>query len=190
MSCICKRLESIPSVVITWFPGHHDNPNIPSADNLAKAASTLPLPPVNITYTWVEASCVLDEWIGEMWNKEWQTHPTCSYQRMFSVHKGTGNFCKTRRLDTAISRLRLMQTKLNAGKFKIGLHSDGLCETCGVLKDGIHFLIECVETTTLREKLKEITERLNLKWGYADLLNNQGTINEIAKYIIENDIEI
>ena len=66
----------------------------------------------------------------------------------------------------------------------------GLCETCGVLKDGIHFLIECVETTTLREKLKEITERLNLKWGYADLLNNQGTINEIAKYIIENDIEI
>ena len=83
-----------------------------------------------------------------------------------------------------------MQTKLNAGKFKIGLHRDGLCEACGVLQDGNHFILECVETTTLREKLKEITERLNLKWSYADILSNQCTINEIAKYIMEHELEI
>ena len=70
------------------------------------------------------------------------------------------------------------------------MHSDGLCETCGVLQDGNHLILECVETTTLREKLKEITERLNLKWSNADLLSNQCTINEIAKYIMGHELEI
>ena len=190
INSITKQLTELKLVSISWLPGHHGNPNIPSADKLSKLSADLPYPPVNISFTSAEATCVLEEWIESMWNKEWQENIKCSYQKIFNLSKHHEFIFKSRWVDTAISRLRLCQTKLNGGKFKIGQHEDGLCLACGVLEDGHHFILNCVRTINLRIKLKDIAEKEKVNWNYADLLNNKEVVLAIAEYIVENDVEV
>src|SRR5437867_2963173 len=189
ISSICNQLKTFTSITITWFPGHFAG-NFPSADKLAREAAVLPSPSVPITFTCSEATCMLEEWIVGLWNKEWEEKPSCSYQKLFKLRKKNDCFSDTRRLDTAISRLRLMQTKLNAGKYKIGMHVDGACSSCGVLQDGIHFVMECVETTNLRDELKKLSLKYSINWSFAELLSHQESIKAIAKYIMNNNVEI
>ena len=141
ISSICSILVNFTSVTIFWFPGHPDV-NIPSADSLAKEAAMIPSFAYPVVFTCAEATCVLEEWMRVLWNREWEENSNCSYQKIFKVKMNKGRALKSRKLDTAINRLRLLQTKLNGGKFKIGLHPDGKCVSCGVLQDGTHFLFD------------------------------------------------
>jgi len=51
-----------------------------------------------------------------LWNREWEENSNCSYQKIFKVKMNKGRALKSRKLDTAINRQRLLQTKLNGGK--------------------------------------------------------------------------
>ncbi len=190
INTITKHLSGLKSISISWLPGHLENANIPSADKIAKLSADLPYPPVNISYTCAEATCVLEEWVEGLWNNEWRENIKCSYQKIFKLNKGHEFTFKSRRIDTAISRLRLCQTRLNSGKFKIGQHEDGLCLSCGVMEDGYHFIFNCVRTVNLRIKLREIAEKGNVKWNFADVLSNKESIIAIAEYIVRNNIEV
>ena len=84
--------------------------------------------------------------------------------------------------------MRLMQTNLNAGRFKIGLHQDGMCSTCGVAEDGVHFLMACRDTKDLRDQILKTTKNIN--FNFPELMSNLETVNIIAKYILENKVNM
>ena len=189
ISKICNLLAQYKPVNISWLPGH-SNANIPSVDYSAKQAAYAPTLATHVTFTCTEATCVLEGWIRDLWNREWDEKPSCSYQRMFKTRKKKKCVLKTRNLDSAINRIRLMQTKLNGGKYKIGLHPDGKCNSCQVLQDCNHFIFECTDTVELREKLKKLSIKHSICWDFENILSHHATINEIAKYIVDNKVEI
>src|SRR6266516_2034576 len=107
------------------------------------------------------------------------------YQKTFQLRSSYSSFSNIRRLDSAITRLRLMQTNLNAGRFKLGLHQDGLCTTCGVAEDGVHFIMFCSDTKDLRDQLStQNYEKDKLEFPY--VMTNIETVKIIAKYILIN----
>ncbi len=185
---ICTILNSLNGVLLSWFPGHCNNSNILTTDLAAKSASNSLINPIQIKYTCSEAIYVLEEWIEGLWMKDWESKQTCSYQKTFKLRSSSVSFSKIRRLDTAISRMRLMQTNLNAGRFKIGLHQDGMCSTCGVAEDGVHFLMACRDTKDLRDQLLKTTKKIN--FSFPELMSNLETVNIIAKYILENKVNM
>ena len=74
---------------------------------------------------------------------------------MYGLEKGGYQYeNRRRREETILNRIRLLQTKLNSGLQKIGLHKDGRCDTCNLRQDLEHFVFECVETLEMREKIK------------------------------------
>src|SRR6266516_5761591 len=110
------------------------------------------------------------------------------YQKTFQLRSSYSSFSNIRRLDSAITRLRLMQTNLNAGRFKLGLHQDGMCTTCGVAEDGVHFIMFCSDTKDLRDQLLKTTKKIN--WNFPYVMTNIETVKIIAKYILINKSRI
>jgi len=192
ISTICSYLKIFQHLTLTWFPGHCENINILFTDKSAKSAARDPNPPPFIEYSTTEAIGVVEEWIRSKWCKEWEDNPKCTYQTVFKLQRTTINYTLTRRAETAISRLRLQQTKLNWGKFKLGLHYDGCCESCGIKQDGEHFVMKCNETQDLREQLITYQRSLAkpITWSYSDLISYPETVGIIAKYIVINNIEV
>src|SRR6266516_462930 len=158
---ICIILNSLNDILLSWFPGHCSNSNILFTDLAAKSASHSLINPIQIKFTCSEAIYVLEEWIKGLWKKDWKSKQTCSYQKTFQLRSSYSSFSNIRRLDSAISRLRLMQTNLNAGRFKLGLHQDGLCTTCGVAEDRVHFTMFCSDTKDLRDQLLKTMKKIN-----------------------------
>ena len=96
---------------------------------------------------------------------------------------------ESRKKDTIINRIRLQQTRLKAGKFKIGLHVDGLCSKCGMEEDAIHFLLHCKDTEELRENLKNFYGE-GINWDFQYLISDQNAIQIIADFITMKNIEV
>ena len=192
ISTICSYLKSLQQVFLTWLPGHCENSNILFTDKSAKSAARDPNPPLSIEYSTSEAIGVLEEWIRSKWCKEWEKYPKCTYQTIFKLQRTTTNYALTRRSETAISRLRLQQTKLNWGKYKLGYHNDGCCDSCGTKQDGEHFLMKCKETQELRDQIKTCKGSLakTTPWTYSELISHPETVKIIAKYIETKKIEV
>ena len=90
---------------------------------------------------------------------------------------------------TVVNRFRLMQTRLKADMFKIDLHEDGRCETCGIPQDCIHFILYCPDTEILRRNIK-IVYPSSKPWTYSNLLSDSGALNILVEYVISNNIQI
>ena len=132
---------------------------------------------------------MVDEWSYSQWYERWKSNPTCSYQRLFTPYKGFRSSIKSRRKETIINRLRLNQTKLVGDKFKVGLADDERCPDCNIIQNGIHLLINCIATETLRDKIKTVFKK-EKPWSYAELLTDRTVYNIIADFIIENEIQV
>jgi len=187
---ICNIISSLNNnnIILKWLPGHSNVTDFLKTDQLAKMATNSDIIH-HINFSRNEAIQLVDEWIWKTWECDWQTNQTCKYQTMFSVSKNYLHFNMSRRKCTIITRLRLMQCKLNAGLFKIGLHRDGLCTTCGVLQDGVHLLMECIETEPLRIKLKKNIRNLK-NWNYQFLVSDPLSVNLITEFLIKNNFDI
>ena len=83
----------------------------------------------------------------------------------------------------------MLQSKLNGGLFKIGLHHDGFCNTCGVIEDNLHFLTECTKTEELRNQIKTQIQITPVKWSYNELTSNKEILDLIVKFIIAKNID-
>jgi len=94
-----------------------------------------------------------------------------------------------RKNEIIINRIRMLQTRLNAGLFKIGLHEDGCCDVCGKLQDCIHFLMECLNTEELRKELNNIPH-IGTKWSFQELVSDPEAVQIIIKYINQKEVEI
>ena len=111
------------------------------------------------------------------------------YSNVFKMESKYQKINLIRKSECIINRLRLMQTRLNADLFKIGLHADGLCSTCGVLQDCTHFILDCQDSENLRSNIKK-SYTVSKPWKYDNLLSDPGVINIIIKYVTTNNILI
>jgi ribonuclease HI len=191
MQEICQVLANLHAHKITliWMPGHYNHPFIQKADESAKlATSLLQIPP--ISYTKDEIILLLENWIWTRWQKEWSRESICCYQEVFASCKNYSfRFNLSRKREVTISRLRLMQSRLNSGLKKINLHVNGHCEECGVLETTEHFINECLKTKQLRDNLRQVLGSSRI-WKLEEILSNPSSIMTITDYIIENRIKI
>jgi len=187
---ICDTISLLKghNFVLKWFPGHCKNSYIDKSDQLAKASAFLATT-TDINFTRDEATYVVKEWIWDSWMKEWESEPVTTYQKMFQIKRKYKKFQLSRKAERIINRFRLLQTRLNAGLFKIGLHADGICTTCGTTQDCFHFIMECIDTEKLRNDIKihYSSEKL---WTYPNLLSDPGVMDILTKYVLENKIAI
>ena len=88
-----------------------------------------------------------------------------------------------------ITRIRLQQIKQNSGLHKIGLHADGLCETCKVPQTGQHIITECINTKDLQNEIANNSPGGKLP-TYEVILNNPVIMDYLADYLIQNEMNI
>src|SRR2546425_7685247 len=179
---------AITKVQLIWVPGHTQNSPLSPADRLAKWASSATGSFQVIKYSSYEIQVELDKWGIKRWYKEWKDNSSCVYQETFNPAPHPVLFSEIRAKDTVIHRLRLLQKKLNSGMFKIGLHRDGLCGTCGVKQDGFHLVMECKDTEDMRNNLKG---RWNpqIDWNFSNIVSDKIIVSMIADYILKKNIE-
>jgi len=173
---------------LIWLPGHANHPFLKSINFSAKSAAQEITPPgFNITNQ--EILLGVDAWAQGKWAQNWKLSPTCSYQKMANLRKSCFYFTKSRKKETIINRLRLMQTKLKGGLAKIGLEQEANCSTCGVLQNGPHLILECKETEQLRVLLRA-NKPSNIKWEFFELLSDTKLATIVADYVLEHNISI
>ena len=180
--------NSITNLQIIWFPGHYDNVHLRTIDNAAKTASKLQISH-GISFTRDEALLGVDEWINGIWQESWTSNPTCTYQRLFTLSKRISPVIGSRKKDTIISRIRMQQTRLNAGKVEIGLHHDGLCQTRGVEQDAMHYILNCNATGELRENIIRFCGQ-GISWNFQTLISDRNVAGIIADFIIASNTEV
>ena len=93
---------------------------------------------------------------------------------------------KSRRLETAMARLRIGHSRLKAHLFRFGLTADPNCTTCGVPENTKHILVECFRTRRERGAMFLKLVRLGIRTPTTKLLLGGGdfdltTQNEIRK---------
>lgn len=191
---ICKLISDnhFQKISLAWLPGHSNNTYINTVDLLAKSAASL-INPQTISYTSPEAILVVDEWIKRRWHEDWKKTPTCEYQKSFGLRGKVPSFSSNRIKDCIFSRLRLCQTKLNHGLFKIGVIDNDLCDVCCVKEDGAHLLFECLKTESLRDELNKLTvldKQILVKHDLERLLSSIPAANIIIRYLIKNNISV
>ncbi len=172
---------------IIWLPSSSDCFFFHFVDSLAsKAASLTSTTPLN--WTWQEVVPLTDRWMWRSWMKDWGERPDGSYQSTYSPSQSKSTCYMSRRFEIIANRIKLLQSKLNGCLFKVGLHPDGKCSTCGVMEDNHHFLMNCVKTEDIRCEIKKYTDTNPVKWSYGDLTINKEVLNIVVKYIISNNI--
>ena len=180
---------SYSKVQIKWMPGHSNQPSFRLIDSLAKTSSSLSyLQPIQ--YTSHEASLITDRWSWDRWKDDWGKNQTTKYQNIFSLQSYGWVNNTTRKRDTIINRLRLLQTYLNGDQHKIGLHKDGLCLTCGVTQDPVHFIMDCPDTTNLRTSIRKSFGKSAGEWSYKNIISDPLSTDIVINYVLKHNISI
>jgi hypothetical protein len=187
---ICHSISDLSTsqITIAWLPGHHNNIFIQSIDTNAKLA-TLQSIIEPISYSKYEAILLLENWVWERWQKDWSNNVSCTYQQTFSTCRNNLQFALCRKKEVIVNRIRLQQSKLKSGLFKIGQDIDGLCVTCGTVQSNEHFITECDDTKLLRDELYSMIN-VSKNWKYRDLISNPISLKIIVEYIVKNQVDI
>jgi len=175
--------------LLKWMPGHSNHPDFITVDKLAKL-STSSTNTIVIDYSKYEALLGIEPWICSSWMKKWEMNPTGKYQNSFKPNMNVIKENASRKKDMIINRLRLLQTKLNSGLYKLGIHQTGECDVCRVEETCEHFLLKCTKTEVLRRRIKTHHKAKQSTWRYEDIMGNEKVLDIIASYVIEQGITI
>jgi hypothetical protein len=140
------------NVKFSWIPSHVGIRGNETADKLAKESLRLGHVTVNLKH---ECSSAYKD-IRDIFIKEWQDRWSSETKGRFyaklvpEVSLKTKFSDKYRLKERAITRLRFGHSLLNGSLNRMGLHSDGLCNTCGVAETVEHFLMDCIDYQNLQ----------------------------------------
>src|SRR6267154_2613471 len=143
-----------------------------------------------IDFTTREASLLVNGWILRKSKEDWSSNIRCDYQKIFPYSSKAIFWNIPRAQEIIVSRLRLLQSRLNSGLFKLGLHNTGLCEKCGSLEDSIHFIMECPVLDVLRANFLKHLQNKGILWSFLSVVNDEYIMLSLAKFIIDNKIKI
>ena len=158
------------------MPSHCSNIHIDRVDYLAKSTSNS-LQFTNIDQTRDEAVLAVGKWIWSIWKDQWENKTRNQYQNTFNLQQKYLQFNISWKDACIVNRLRMLQTRLNGGLFKIGRHETGLCSNCNTLQSEKHFIMDCTETTELRNDIRSIYDT-SKPWEYQHILSDKGVIDK------------
>ncbi|KAG0718494.1 hypothetical protein GWK47_052348 [Chionoecetes opilio] len=157
----------------TWVPSHIGVRGNTGADRAA-AEATLPLSPIDMTTDLTDSLTNLQTTC----NRHWDTELTdaLQYTSLGRIRQDTrtplGTQLPQRALDTAVTRLRIGHTRLNAHLHKLGMTDDPHCPWCPTYLDTPkHLLLQCPRHHSHRTALLQSLSPLLLRRPtLADLL--------------------
>jgi ribonuclease HI len=165
------------NITLCWIPSHSGIGN-EQADKAAKEALVAHEGKTNICNELTESYENVAEYVRTQWQQRWDQSRTGSkykviYPQIPIPTKGQGKGkLITRNREVMINRLRFHACKLNIYLFKIGLHVDGLCETCKVEESVEHFLTECKSNTELIEQLRSESTSIKVMFDVKTILTS------------------
>ena len=175
---------------LIWILSHCNIKHHDSADRLAKQATAHDFTK-DLTYSLHDYNRLVETLIWEMWMKSWNEDKGCSYQNYFQPTANGVMFKQSsRRCETMLSHLRMGQTRLNSGLYKIGRHVSGLCDNCQVPETTEHFLLYCNSTESLQSQLRKIFEKLEVEMNLTSILTVHEAQDIIVRYIKLNQIDV
>jgi len=174
-------------LTIAWLSGHSGVPGNHAVNLLAKLALPHTAVEVVIKPTVPEYFASINQYIDVKWQTIYNssTHglhykivqPSISRTCKFTYDRGRG-------LERITARLRLGKCLLNNYLYKLKLHPSGLCDVCGSAETIEHYLIDCVNQTTLRCLLASICNHANTRLTLHTILNNHECLKQIYVYIV------
>jgi hypothetical protein len=133
------------TITFVWIPSHVGIHGNEMADQLAKDAIQLPIIGSTVNPELSDVYRDINTHILNKWQMAWDNTTGNAIPRLVNPKVGLAPKYqhKNRKIETKITRLRLGQVLNNHYLHKIGVHPDGLCQTCGVTENIQHQLFEC-----------------------------------------------
>jgi len=78
-------------------------------------------------------------------------------------------------------------TGLHSHLHKIGLHPDGLCDTCGIPETVEPFLMQCRKYAEARHALQRPIQHLNINFDWITFLKNTRTFSFVIAFLNKQD---
>jgi len=86
-------------------------------------------------------------------------------------------------IDTNRTKIPIPAAIFHSHLHIIGLHPDGLCDTCGIPETVEHFLMQCSNYVEARHTLQRSIQRLNMNFDWITLLKNTRTIPFVIAFL-------
>jgi len=86
---------------------------------------------------------------------------------------------------STIFRLSTGHCQLNHHLFRIGLHSDGLCDKCAVPETVDHFLTTCSKYREAQQRFKQAIDDLGINFETTQILQNAHAAKSVKAFVKE-----
>ena len=178
------------NLAIQWIPSHVGLAGNEKADALAKAAHNLPRiteAPLDPMEMKTKLKAVCKERCQQRYDAAKQETHIGSIRDKFEPWPWTSS--KSRRMETAMARLRIGHSRLKAHLFRFGLTTDPNCITCGVPENTKHILVECSRTRRERGALSLKLGRLGIQTPTTRVLLGGGDFDLSTQHEIRKALE-
>ena len=192
-SLICTHFSTIKNqgktLTIEWVPAHRGIPGNDTSDTAAKEAHSLPfitipaLPTQDIKHgiTRALSTAWTDYWIQQRNNSRAGHHLAQIKQTI--KEWPWASIPTNRKLETALSRLRIGHSGLNSHMYRMGMNHTPLCD-CGAPETVEHALITCPNYDQPRQALAAAVQRLQQPMTVQILLGGSNVAVAEQKQII------
>jgi len=176
------------TVQFMWIPAHQGIPGNSTADFLAKLSTMRSPTHPEVAYNsaviqlcYSEACSLISHHCLQLWNDEYiHTRRAITY-KLFCPVMDTNR--TKMHIPATIFRLRAGYCRLHSHLYKISLHPDGLCDTCGIPETVEHFLIQCSNYAEVRHTLQRSIQHLDINFDWITLLKNTRTIPSVIAFL-------
>lgn len=148
-----------PQINLIWVPSHIGLTGNELADKLAQEATDRDPIDLEIGLEISELKCIVQKHIIAKWQSRWDNDASQYHKIQPIVNNKIKTINKSRKLETALTRLKFGCCCLNNYLQKIKCHPDGLCSHCRVPETILHFLTECPQnecSSKIAEELKKL----------------------------------
>jgi len=115
---------------------------------------------------------VISEHCFKLWENHYGTDTKGSAYKAIYPSLSKPSLENKNQHSTTIFRLSTGHCQLNHHLFRIGLHSDGLCDNCAVPETVDHFLRTCSKYREARQRFKQATDDLGITFETTQILQN------------------
>ena len=168
---ILKILDRRGEIVIQWIPSHYGIPGNEFVDTLANRAHSLPdITKVDDSFSDLQRLCserTMKYWLSE---RENILSLTFLGQIRDNVTVPFQCFIKERKIATAIQRLRIGHTSLNAHLNRLHLVNSPNCQYCSEPETIEHILLYCPRYHSRRVLFKRTLQKLKIQFTVPNIL--------------------
>ena len=128
---------------------------------------------------------VISEHCFKLWENHYRTDTKGSACKAIFPSLSKPSLVNKNQHSTTIFRLRTGHCQLSDHIFRIGLHSDGLCDTCVVPETEDHFLRTCSKYREARQRFKQAIDDLGINSETTQLLQNAHVVKSVVAFVKE-----